>query len=72
MSEHYQKYKETINRNTYKWRDANREKWIEYSREYNKKNFDIYKIAKNQKRNAKYNFNKEWNSLLNILVNFYD
>jgi hypothetical protein len=72
MSDHYQKYKETIDRNTYKWREAHKEKWVDYTREYHKKNFPLYKDAKNKRRNAKYHFNKEWQSLLSILVNFHD
>jgi len=72
MSEHYHKYKETIDRNTYKWREANKEQWIKYNREYQRTHFHLYKDKKNKKRNAQYQFKKEWQKLLNILNNFFE
>lgn len=72
MSDHYKRYKATIDRNTYLWRDAHKQEYLDYSKAYTKANFHLYKDAKNKKRNAKYQFNKEWQSLLSILVNMFD
>jgi hypothetical protein len=61
-------YNENIKQSIYKWRENHKEEHLKYSRDYERKRYEIVREQKIQKVLGRYYFKKECKIFLRILI----